>query len=108
MKTVALTLSLLAASASAFQSVQPVAPSSTALMASSYDGTFGTGPETANKCPPYGAYIFDNIGERGQKWFQVAEIKNGRVRIRRKCRRAWGVHGTTVVAHGKSVPSCLR
>jgi hypothetical protein len=79
MKTVAFTLSLLAASASAFQSVQLATPSSTALMAS-YDGTFGTGPETANKCPPGGAWIFDNIGERGQTWFQVAEIKNGRVR----------------------------
>jgi hypothetical protein len=100
MKTVAFILSLLAASAAAFQSVQP-APSSTALMASSYDGTFGTGPETANKCPPYGAYIFDNIGERGQKWFQVAEIKNGRVRNRKEWRTVVRMLGTIVVAHGK-------
>ncbi|CAB9497149.1 Fucoxanthin chlorophyll a c [Seminavis robusta] len=94
MKTVAFTLSMLAASAAAFQTVQP-AKSSTALLNSKFDGTFGTGPETGNKVPPYGAWIFDNIGERGIKWFQTAEIKNGRVAMVATIGymiQKWGIH----------------
>lgn len=93
MKTFAV-LSLVAASASAF-TTQPVGQTSTALKASQWDGTFGTGAETAGKCPPYGAQIFDNIGPRGIKWFQTAEIKNGRVAMVATIGymiQKWGIH----------------
>ena len=93
MKTFAV-LSLVAASASAFTNVAPTS-STSALKASSYDGTFGTGPETGGKCPPYGAMIFDNIGPRGIKWFQTAEIKNGRVAMVATIGymiQKWGIH----------------
>ena len=93
MKTIA-ALSLLAASASAFTTVQPARPS-TALKDSPFDGTWGTTPETGGKVPPYGAYIFENIGPKGIKWFQVAEIKNGRVAMVATIGymiQKWGIH----------------
>ena len=70
-------LSTLLASASAFA---PAAQqrSSTAL---NYDinAQFGVTPETGNKCPPLGAMLLQDTDERALKWFQNAEIKNGRV-----------------------------
>ena len=77
MKTIA-ALSLLAASATAFQTVQP-SVSTTALQASRLDGTWGTTIETGNKCPPLGAMILENVGPKGMKWFETSEIKHGRV-----------------------------
>lgn len=83
MRTTILILSLLAVSASAFQTMllkpSMATTTSTPLKASNLDGTFGTGPETGDKCPPLGAYIFDNINERGIKRFKTCEIKHGRV-----------------------------
>lgn len=93
MKTIA-ALSLLAASASAFTTVAP-AQTGTALAASKLDGTFGTGPETGNKCPPYGAMILEDVGPRGLKWFQTSEIKHGRVAMVATIGymiQKWGIH----------------
>ena len=77
MKIVA--LSCLLASASAFA---PAAQqrSSTAL---NYDinTAFGVTPETGNKCPPLGAMLLQDTDEKALKWFQNAEIKNGRVKF---------------------------
>jgi hypothetical protein len=70
-------LSALLVSASAFApAVQQ--RSSTAL---NYDinAQFGVTPETGNKCPPLGAMLLQDTDERALKWFQNAEIKNGRV-----------------------------
>lgn len=50
---------------------------SSALGAVDWSKTFGTTVETANKVPPLAKYI--EVDERGAKWFQNAEIKNGRV-----------------------------
>lgn len=75
MKIVA--ISALLASASAFA---PAAQqrASTAL---NYDinAQFGVTPETGNKCPPLGAMLLQDTDEKALKWFQNAEIKNGRV-----------------------------
>ena len=79
MKTIA-ALSLFAASASAFTTVQqPSASSSVALQASRLDGAWGTTQETFGKCPPLGAMILENVGPKGDMWFQTSEIKHGRV-----------------------------
>ena len=99
-KTTALTLfSLLAGSAAAFQSLhqQPATTcTTTALKASELDGSFGTTVETANKCPPAGAWIFDQIEqEKGKQWFRTSEIKHGRVAMVATIGymiQKWGIH----------------
>jgi len=94
MKTFA-ALTLLATSATAFQTVQQPSVSSISLQASKLDGTWGTTPETGGKCPPFGAMILENTGPEGLKWFQVAEIKNGRVAMVATIGymiQKWGIH----------------
>jgi hypothetical protein len=77
MKTVSL-VTFLATSASAFAPAARPSASSTALF---YDinAQFGVTVETGNKCPPLGALLLQDTDERALKWFQNAEIKNGRV-----------------------------
>jgi len=53
------------------------ATSSTAINAVDWDTTFGVTQETGNKCPTFGKLI--EVDENGAKWWQNAEIKNGRV-----------------------------
>ena len=94
MKTFA-ALSLFAASASAFTTVQQPSVSTTALQASRLDGTWGTTVETGNKCPPLGAMILENVGPKGDMWWQTAEIKNGRVAMVATIGymiQKWGIH----------------
>jgi len=74
MKTV-VALSLLAATASAFQTAQPkVYTSPSALKASDLDGTFGTTVETGNKCPPLGAMLLQDVGPQGMKIIVVLAL----------------------------------
>ncbi|GKY97433.1 hypothetical protein MPSEU_000701800 [Mayamaea pseudoterrestris] len=70
-------LSCLLASALAFA---PAAQQRTST-ALNYDinSAFGVTVETGNKCPPLGAMLLEDTDERALKWFQNAEIKNGRV-----------------------------
>lgn len=76
---IAAALSLCLGAASAFS---PSAPSSRrAAVATSMvnlDETWGTTNETGNKCPPGGKFLED-LGPGALKWFQNAELKNGRV-----------------------------
>ena len=95
MKTIA-ALSLFAASASAFTTVQqPSTSSSVALQASRLDGAWGTTQETFGKCPPLGAMILENVGPKGDMWFQTSEIKHGRVAMVATIGymiQKWGIH----------------
>ncbi|KAL3940644.1 MAG: hypothetical protein SGBAC_004851 [Bacillariaceae sp.] len=75
MKTVAALCIL--ASASAFAPAQS-SQKSVALNAL-IDEAFGISVETGNKCPPLGREILKDAGPEGIKWWQNAEIKNGRV-----------------------------
>lgn len=76
MKVVA-AITLCLGAASAFAPSASVSRSATAVPAS-LDGTFGTGPETGNKCPPLGNFLADAT-PGGLKWFQNAEIKHCRI-----------------------------
>lgn len=69
---------LLLASASAFTSTSP-SRASTSLSAVDMDTAFGVTIETGNKCPPLGKKMLEDTDEKALKWFQNAEIKNGRV-----------------------------
>ena len=77
MKTCAI-LATLVASASAFAPASQSARTSVAKNAL-IDDTFGISIETGNKCPPLGRAILETANENGIKWWQNAELKNGRV-----------------------------
>jgi hypothetical protein len=78
--TTATSLSLLASSVVAFApSATTRASVTSALHALDIDSVFGVTIETGNKCPPLGAKLLEDTDERALKWFQNAEIKNGRV-----------------------------
>jgi len=69
-------------SASAFVTPKPGASSvvaNTALQGYKMENYFGITVETGNTCPPYGGMLLEDAEEPLIKWFQNAEIKNGRV-----------------------------
>lgn len=74
---VAAALALCLGAASAFAPVSTNNRAVTSLH-ESLDGTFGTGIETANKCPPGGKFL-EGLGPGALKWFQNAEIKHCRI-----------------------------
>jgi len=92
MKFLALT-ALLVGSASAFAPAS-VSRTSTAVQGA-LDGTFGTGIEFGNKCPPLGQAILDDATPEAVAWFQNAEIKHGRVAMVATIGfmvQKWGIH----------------
>jgi len=76
---VAAALSFFVASAAAFAPATVNTQRNVAVKASSLDGEFGVSVETGYKCPPLGARILKDTQPAALKWFQNAEIKNGRV-----------------------------
>lgn len=76
MKTAALIT--LCASASAFAPANQ-SPRTSVAQNALIDEAFGISIETGNKCPPLGRLILEDANEVGIKWWQNAEIKNGRV-----------------------------
>jgi hypothetical protein len=78
MKTAAAIAVTLLASASAFAPAN-LSPRTSVARNALIDEAFGISIETGNKCPPLGRYILEDANERGIKWWQNAELKNGRV-----------------------------
>lgn len=76
---VAAALILCLGAASAFAPASTNSRQATSVQTSSLDGTFGTGVETANKCPPLGAMLLEDASPEALKWFQNAEIKHCRI-----------------------------
>ena len=77
MKT-AVIFTTLVASASAFAPITQ-SPRMSVAQNALIDEAFGISIETGNKCPPLGRWILEDANENGIKWWQNAEIKNGRV-----------------------------
>lgn len=93
MKTVAATFALLA-SASAFAPTSQ-SPRTSVARSALIDDAFGISIETGNKCPPLGRWILEDANENGIKWWQNAEIKNGRVAMVATIGymiQKWGIH----------------
>ena len=78
MMKIAALATLLLASASAFAPTTQ-SPRTSVAQNALIDEAFGISIETGNKCPPLGRWILEDANENGIKWWQNAEIKNGRV-----------------------------
>jgi len=66
------------ASASAFAPANQ-SPRTSVAQNALIDDAFGISIETGNKCPPLGRALLVDANEAGIKWWQNAELKNGRV-----------------------------
>jgi len=82
------------ATASAFAPA-PAAPRTAVSCNALIDEAFGISVETGNKCPPLGRWITESCNENGIKWWQNAELKNGRVAMVATIGymiQKWGIH----------------
>jgi hypothetical protein len=77
MKVAAALLLVLLGSVSAFAPV--ILRNRATCLTAKIDSEFGVSFEAGGKAPPLGAYILEDASPGALKWFQNAEIKNGRV-----------------------------